>query len=198
MQIYSAGFTGDRLFRNEMRTVISLELDGKNKKEIREIIYEQNPFQMKSFNAIKETLARVYRRVKHLDKPLKEFFLHSSRNDSLAILLYSFLSEFRLPREFVLDVVKYNFSHHKQTLTKGEILSFFDQKAEQSESVANWSEETTKKLKSRMIELIRECGLIEPQGDSWLITPIQISEDLKKYVDRRPDHQSLLTFILHK
>jgi DNA-dependent RNA polymerase auxiliary subunit epsilon len=55
MQEYSAGFTSERLVKNEMKLVIQLYLDGKTKEEIRDLVIDENLFNMRSIASIKET-----------------------------------------------------------------------------------------------------------------------------------------------
>ncbi|BAU29739.1 putative inner membrane protein DUF1819 [Aneurinibacillus soli] len=195
---YSA-FTSERVFRNEMRIVIPFLQQGLSKEEIRSHIVEQNLFHMRSQRAITKTLAMVQRRIACLDETLQQMFLHGSRNDSLAILLYAFLTVYRLPREFFLEVVYYNWKHRKKNrVTFGDILTFFEQKAEQSPVVSGWSTETKRKLRQIMLNLLIECGLLEKEGNEWRVMPLAISESLRTYVSQHSTYQVLLTYVLYQ
>ena len=59
---------------------------------------------------------------------------------------------------------------------------FFQNKREQSEKVASWSEYTFKKLKQVYIRILFESGLIANQkGDKEIIVPI-IENEIKEYL----------------
>ena len=54
MKVYSGGFTGERLYRPEMKIVVELQLQGFSKEEIREKVFEDNLFQCRSAAAMKD------------------------------------------------------------------------------------------------------------------------------------------------
>ena len=196
MQEYSAGFTSERLVKNEMRLVIELYLKDKNKEEIRDLVIDENLFNMRSVDAIKETLGKINRRVGLLDNQMRLFFVEDNNNDSSVILLYTFFTSFRIAREFVVEVIYYNWNNYKKVFTLGDINVFFEEKARQSEIVSNWSVATTQRIRNRILEFCTACGLLHKQNGEYLITPITISDELKSYVENNDEYKKILTYIL--
>lgn len=196
MQEYSAGFTSERLVKNEMRLVIELYLKDKSKEEIRDLVIDENLFNMRSVDAIKETLGKINRRVGFLDNQMRLFFVEDNNNDSSVILLYTFLTSFRISREFVVEVIYYNWNNYKKVFTLGDINVFFEEKARQSEIVSNWSLATTQRIRNRILEFCTVCGLLHKQNGEYLITPITISDELKSYVENHDEYKKILTYIL--
>ncbi|WCK54747.1 DUF1819 family protein [Aneurinibacillus sp. Ricciae_BoGa-3] len=187
MENYSSGFTSERLFKTEMKMMLSLRLEGTSEDNIRKKIIEENLFQKRSMGAIQSTLAMVTRRLKVIDGTLANFFLHSSRFDEQAILLYSFLQTYQFPLDFVIQVVRYAYEFERKVVTNESIQAFFERKEEESEIVYAWSEQTKKKLRQIMLLFFTECGLLM-QEDKWYVaTPIPISKELKEYtVEKAP------------
>ncbi|MBC2579374.1 DUF1819 family protein [Clostridium sp. DJ247] len=198
MQEYSGGFTSERLIQNEMRQVIELYLEGKTKDEIRDIVIDSNLFNMRSVAAIKENLGKINRRITFLDEEMMTFYVKGNINDSLVILFYTFLRSFRIAREFVLEVIRYNWINRKKEISIIDINTFFDEKAKQSDVVAGWTVNTSKKVRSRVLEFCTQCGLVEKRNKEFLITPIQISYDLKMYIKDHKEYRKILIYILNE
>lgn len=197
MQRYSAAFTSEWLLQNEMRIVLRLEKEGKSWPEIKNQVVENNLFQLKRQGTIITALKNINRRLQFLDSYLRLMYLKNSRHDRQAILMYSFLKCYRLPREFVLEILRHNCLSHRNLVTAGEIINFFEYKAEQSQKVGNWSPETRKKLRQVMLRILVECGLLQTQKDCWRITPIPASSNLSAYVCDEPKYSDFLALLLN-
>lgn len=196
MQKYSAGFTSERPVKDEMKLVVELYLQGKTKNEVRDIVIEQNLFNMRGIPAIKETLGKINRRVSFLDDSIRKIFIDNKNNDADAILLYTFLESFRIASEFVMEVIHYNWKNHKKIITLGDVNIFMEEKAKQSELVANWSPATTNRIRNRILEFCTVCGLLYKTNGDLMITPITISKELREYIDINEDYKNMLTYIL--
>jgi hypothetical protein len=96
-------------------------------------------------------------------------------------------SSYRLPREFVLEILCHNLLNYRNRVSPGEVAGFFEHKAEQSQVVKNWAPETGKKLRQVMLRFLTECGLLQTQKDFWLITPIPLSPELRAHVSKEPE-----------
>ena len=196
MQEYSSGFTSERLVKNEMKLVIKLYLDGKTKQEIRDLIIDENLFNMRSINSIKETLGKINRRVSFLDETLMRLYINHSNNDSDAILLYTFLTSFRIAREFVIEIIYDKWNNFKREITLGDINIFLEEKSMQSDVVSNWTEATTKRIRNRILEFCEGCGLLQKQKGNYTITPILISKEMKTYIENDEEYKKILKYIL--
>lgn len=196
MQEYSAGFTSERLIKNEMTQVIKLYLKGKTKTEIRDIAIDENIFNMRSVAAIKESLSKINRRINYIDKNLMRIYTNNNSNDSMVILFYTFLSSFRIAREFVIEVIYHNWLYHKKVMTVSDINYFFEEKAQQSDIVSKWAESTSKRIKNRVLEFCTQCGIIEKQYGVLNIKPLQISSELRSYIKNNVEYEKILIYIL--
>ncbi|MBE2917752.1 DUF1819 family protein [Anoxybacillus flavithermus] len=197
LKIYSGGFTAEHLYRNEMKIVVDLQLQGLSREEIKAKIFEENLFHCRSEAAMKDLFPRVYRRTEFLDRQLKFFLLNGSRSDQNALLLYGFLKYFKFPRDFVLEVVHYNIKKFKTTVTEGNIHTFFEEKEQQYEQVRNWTDKTKYKLKQVMLKILVDAELLAKNGDEYEIKPIPLSKELREYVERNESYRDLLLLTLN-
>jgi hypothetical protein len=193
MKEYSAGFTSEGWFQSEMTSVLSLKLEGLSREELLGQALEKNLFQLRSESSIKKRFQMVYRRSETLNVELSKLFLAGSRLDQKALLLYSFLKGYRLPLEFLYEVLFYNYRNNKDIILGVEIDFFIERKENESEKVAGWRLETKKRLRSAIILFFREGGLLQEVGpNTYKITPIHLSNKLKEYAK---EHDKLLLLI---
>jgi hypothetical protein len=195
---YSGGFTAEHLYRNEMKIIVHLQLQGLSKEEIKKKVFEENLLHCRSEAAIKDLFPRVYRRAEVLDQQLKFFLIHGARSDQNALLLYAFLKRFSFPRDFVLEVIHYNMKKFKSTVTEGNIRTFFEEKEQQYEQVRNWTDKTKYKLKQVMLKIIVDAELLKKNGNEYEIKPIPLSRELRDYVERNPNYRDLLILTLNE
>lgn len=195
---YSGGFTAEHLYRNEMKIIVHLQLQGLSKEEIKKKVFEENLLHCRSEAAIKDLFPRVYRRAEVLDQQLKFFLIHGARSDQNALLLYAFLKRFSFPRDFVLEVIHYNMKKFKLTVTDGNIRTFFEEKEQQYEQVRNWTDKTKYKLKQVMLKIIVDAELLKKNGNEYEIKPIPLSRELRDYVERNPNYRDLLILTLNE
>ena len=196
MQEYSSAFTSERPVKDEMKLIIELYLQGKTKDEIRDIVIDKNLFNMRGIPTIKKTLGKINRRIGFLNDKMKEFFVENKNNDADAILLYTFLSSFRIANEFVMEVIHYNWQNYKKIITPGDINVFMEEKARQSEIVSNWTTSTTNRIRNRILEFCTVCGLLDKENGDFTITPILISKELKDYIEGDEEYSKILSYIL--
>jgi hypothetical protein len=197
MKIYSGGFTAENLYRNELKIVVNLQLQGFTKQEIKEKIFDENLFSCRSEAAMKDLFPRVYKRSEKLDTKFKEILVSGSRSDSNAILLYAFLKSFRFPLDFVLELIHYNFKRFKNTVTEGNVITFFEEKAQQYEEVQNWTEKTRYKLKQVTLKILTDAELLVKNGKEYDIKPISLSRELMEYAEKIPQYHDLIMITLN-
>ena len=161
----------------------NLQLLGLSKKEIREKIIEENLFQCRSEAAIKDLFPRVYKRTQFFNDDIRKHLVNATRPDLNALLVFAFCKTFRFPEEMVYEVVVYHYQMLKTEVTEGNIGAFMDQKVEQHETVRNWSEQTRYKTRQVTLKLLVEADLLKRMNNSYLITPLPISEKLRHYAE---------------
>jgi hypothetical protein len=193
MMEYSAGFTSEGWFQSEIRIVLQLKAEGLSRREILAKILENNSFQLRSESSIKKRFQIVFRRSETFSPELVKYFINGSRLDQKALLLYSFLKCYRLPYEFLSEVVLYNYRNNKLTIGSVDIEYFIERKVGESTKVAEWRPETKKRLRSSILLFFRESGLLQEKvSDTYEITPLHMSNKLKEYAK---EHDQLLKLL---
>ncbi|MCQ6274787.1 DUF1819 family protein [Bacillus sp. V3B] len=194
MMEYSSGFTSEGWFQTEISIVLSLKVEGLTRHEILTKILENNLFQLRSEASIKKRFQKVYRRSETFSPELTKLFIHGSRLDQKALLLYSFLKCYRLPYEFLNEVILYKYRHNKSTIQNIDIEFFLERKEGESVKVAGWRSETKERLRSSILLFFRESGLLQAKGsDAYEITPLHMSSKLKAYASENDPLLQLLS-----
>lgn len=154
-----------------------LEVDGIKGKSL-----EDNIFQLESESRKKEVASIIITRLKSLDKEIIYDIENSNIETSKILVLYSILKTDRLFFEFMNEVYKEKIILKDLYIRDKDFSVFFQNKKEQSEKVASWSEYTFKKLKQVYIRILFESGLIVNQkGDKEIKLPIMDNE-VKDYI----------------
>lgn len=154
-----------------------LEVDGIKGKSL-----EDNIFQLESESRKKEVASIIITRLKSLDKEIIYDIENSNIETSKILVLYSILKTDRLFFEFMNEVYKEKIILKDLYIRDKDFSVFFQNKKEQSEKVASWSEYTFKKLKQVYIRILFESGLIVNQkGDKEIKLPI-IDNEVKDYI----------------
>jgi hypothetical protein len=186
MKTYSAGFTGAGIFRQEIREVLRLQIEGQSSKEISSFIVENNIFQMSNEPGIKERLQKVTQRIKTFDVYLKQTYLNGTRYEENALILYGYLVTYRFPYEFFIEVILYNYLQNRKIILTSDLDHFLERKESGAEEVKSWTVQTRKRIRQSIFMFFRECGLLmERNTDEYEITPLYINSELKQYAEEK-------------
>ena len=166
----------------ETKKASSLINKGLSVEEIKEKSLEDNIFQLESEARKKEVASIIIARLKNLDEHIIYSIENSNIETSKVLVLYAILKTDRLFFEFINEVYKEKILLKDLFIRDKDFGVFFQNKREQSEKVASWSEYTFKKLKQVYIRILFESGLIANQkGDREIRVPI-IENEVKEYL----------------
>ncbi|MDU6295360.1 DUF1819 family protein [Clostridium celatum] len=166
----------------ETKKASSLINKGLKVEEIKGKSIEDNIFQLESEARKKEVASIITARLKKLDEHIIYSIENSNIETSKILVLYAILKTDRLFFEFINEVYKEKILLKDLFIRDKDFGVFFQNKREQSERVASWSEYTFKKLKQVYIRILFESGLIVNQnGDREIRIPI-IESEIKDYL----------------
>ena len=166
----------------ETKKASSLVNEGLDVDYIKEKSLQDNIFQLESEARKKEVASIITARLKDLDKQIIYSIENSNVETSKVLVLYAILKTDRLFFEFINEVYKEKILLKDLFIKDKDFNLFFQNKREQSEKVASWSEYTFKKLKQVYIRILFESGLIVNQkGDREIKIPI-IESEVKDYL----------------
>lgn len=178
---YSSGLNGATFLMFELKQVIKLKLAGLSDKEIREKAQEENIFQFNNTGRTNRVLPALMRRANEIDLFLGQALLERTVEMSKAINLFAIMKTDLIFAEFMFEIIGEKFRDNNLYLEKKDLNIFFNDKAEQSDIVANWSDINQVKLKRGMMTVLHESGiLIKRQGQE--IAPLIIDDDVKQHL----------------
>lgn len=178
---YSSSLNGATFLMFELKQVVKLKLAGLSDQEIRHKAHNENIFQFNNKNRTNRVLASIMRRAKVIDEYLGEALLERTVEMSKVINLYAIMKTDLIFFQFMNEVVGERLRDNNNFLEKKDMNVFLNDKAEQSEIVANWSDINQEKLKRAMKTVLYESGiLVERQGQE--IKALLIDEDIKQHL----------------
>ncbi|MFZ2573604.1 MAG: DUF1819 family protein [Trichococcus flocculiformis] len=151
----------NRPFMNiESKRIAEMMLQGKSEEERRYEAVELNAIQMPSLDRRKTSYKEISHRLSFLDDFLLEKFMNSDADTAKAILAYAILQADQLYYEFMREIYLEKILLLQKDLAKKEVINFLYKKAEQSEVVAKWADNTKERLAVGFIQMMRESGFI--------------------------------------
>lgn len=178
---YSAKLTGESFLLFEFKIIAKLKKDGFSDKDIRKKVLEENLFQYKFKSSISRRLSPLIKRVNSIDDKLLNMLLEDPLGYGVIINLYTIMKNDRLLFEFMDEVIREKIEYNYGFIEKKDINIFFTAKAEQSEVVSGWSEQTIAKLKQVIFKVLSEVGMIE-DIKTGKINRLLIPIELKDYL----------------
>lgn len=178
---YSSSLNGATFLMFELKQVVKLKLDGLSEQEIRSKANEENIFQFNNKGRVTRVMPALMRRLQVIDAFLGQAFLERTVEMSKAINLYTIMKTERIFFEFMNEVIATRFKDNNHYIEKKDLNIFFNEKVEQSDIVASWSDTNQEKLKRAMMTVLYESGiLINRRGIE--IKPLTIDEDIKLHL----------------
>lgn len=190
---YSAGLTSEGWFQQDLEYVLKMMQQGLSRKEIAEMALDENVFLLRSEAAIRNRFQMVYRRANNLSPVLRNHFLSGSMYDQKALVLYSFLKTFRYAYENFYEFILYRYQHKNGTFRATDLAFYMEEKEQQSEKIANWHITSKKKINNVLLIIYRESGMIELVGDEYKVSPLHVSQGLKKLATEDTLLQAIIT-----
>ena len=157
----------------ETKKAAGLVNSGLDIDKIKEKSLEDNIFQLESEARKREVASIIAARLKALPARVIYYIENSNVETSKILVLYAIMKTDRLFFEFINEVYKEKILLKDLFIRDKDFGVFFQNKREQSEVVASWTEYTLKKLKQVYIRILFESGLIANQkGDKEIRVPI--------------------------
>lgn len=182
---YSAGFTSEGWFQQDIEYVLGQLHKGFGREEIKNIVIEENMFLLRSESAISKRFQMVFRRAKTLHPTLAEYYFNGTNSDQKTLLLYSFLKSYRYAYENFYELIVYRYQHKNGTLRVSDMSFYMEEKEQQSEKIANWHVATKKKINSTLLLFYRESGMIDLVEGEYKVFPLHVSQTLKQFAEEQ-------------
>jgi hypothetical protein len=195
-QRYTLGFLSEEPLWTEMKVALRLLSSGRSWNEVRKEILDENLFQLRRLETVKTRLKLVGRRLAWVDTDLARLFLRGDLHDQHATLLYTFLASYRLPREFVLEEIRFRWLKGESHITSEQAMAFFERKREQGAELTGRADHRLVRAKQVTVRLLTSYRLLERAGGIWYIHPLVVSDEWRNHVQRRPHGSELMRMLL--
>ena len=173
----------NRPFMNiESKRIAEMMLQGKSEEERRYEAVELNAIQMPSLDQRKTSYKEISHRLSFLDDFLLEKFMNSDADTAKAILAYAILQADQLYYEFMREIYLEKILLLQKDLAKKEVINFLYKKAEQSEVVAKWADNTKERLAVGFIQMMRESGFILSNHEEHQVKRPFINQSVGEYL----------------
>ena len=168
------------MFR-EMRIVARLYKNGLSNAEITDTVYRDNLFQYPTERVITKNCRAALNRLACIacSQTLLDMLAQGDTQQAKQAALVAMMCQSRLLAEFMTDVIGEKYRAFDLTLTSKDVNVFFACLGEKDEAVAAWSPETVKRIKSVLMNVLRENGYLEKIGSTRLC-PVQISDEFER------------------
>ena len=183
---YRATLTGASFLFLEFKQVVSLQTEGLSDSEIKKKVLSENLFQYKVNESLKRSLPSLFRRTHVLDDVLKMMVLQESVEMGRIINLYAIMKTDQLFFDFMNEVIREKFEQNDYFLDKKDINLYFTSKIEQGTDIAEWKEQTVKKIKQVILRILAEAGIIKNKKMGEL-QRIFMEDRLKRHLIGRGD-----------
>ena len=181
---YSAGIMSANFWYLETKTTAEYLIEGLNRKELMELSINENIYQVDSERRAKRIVGLMYRRLKDFPEDLLQYLVNADSNSGKIFVFISIISIDRLFFEFMYEVYREHIILGNYTLHKADFTRFFMNKANQSETVADWNETTVYKLSSVYRLFMSEAGLLDTSGSEDIITIPFIDYRLRNLLEK--------------
>ncbi len=186
---YSAKINKVPFFHIETIKAGRLLVSGHTLEDIKSEIVHHNLFQLKTEDRRKEVAALVLKRLAALDTYLLDKLVSGVGETAKQIVLYAIMKTDRLFYEFMREVFKDKLIIKEPYISAGDFSLFFQNKVEQSATVAAWTEYTFYKLQQVYTRILYEAGFIKKGKDKLeIIRPI-MDKDVADHLKRIGDGQ---------
>lgn len=180
MNRYNGALTREQFMFREMRVVAQLYKRGFTEEEILNAIIEENLFQYPTEREIKGKCKVALRRLSKITS--SQYLLDALAEGGIAeakqAALVAMMCDSRLLAEFMLEVIGEKYRALDFTLSRKDINLFFERLCEKDERPGQWSASTVKRIKSVLMNVLRENAYLERVGSERL-EPVMVSEELK-------------------
>lgn len=189
---YSAGIKNISFWLLESKLTAEYIIEGLSKDELLDLSLNENIYQVESQYQVKDLPNRLYSRLKDFSEDALNYFINCDVNSSKIFIIISILRNDKLFFEFVHEVFREHILLGNYSLKQSDFDIFFMNKSNQSEIIANWTEETVNRVQRQYRFLLKEAGLIEKEdGEYKIIIPfidyrlkdLLIKENLTPYLN---------------
>ena len=188
---YSSGLTREQFLFYEMRTTAKLLSAGKTDEEVVNEIVKENLFQFPTEKSVVLIARGCLRRLHSMNDDTLVSAIASKPTDvAKQICLYAMMKQNRIIWDFMITVIGEKYRLMDTSFGKIDVNTFIMRLQEQDDSVASWSDETIKKIKSVLVSVLVENGYLDSNRSDTL-NQVLIDRELENAIRSNNDDAAL-------
>ncbi|MBR3244377.1 MAG: DUF1819 family protein [Parasporobacterium sp.] len=137
--------------------------------ETRIYICEENIYQQKDQSRIINEFGCISRRLEAIPESLRDLLLRADIATAKLVVLISAMASDRLLFEFVNESFREKVRLGDEEFIDADLNIFFNNKAEQSAVIKDWTEGTVKKLKQKYKRFLIDAGLLKKENTKRIL-----------------------------
>ena len=180
---YTSSIKDMPLMFSDMKRTALLLSEGKTSEEIIKLAVDENVYQLDKPKRRRELPQRMIKRLSVIGQPLVDILAHGYEADAKIVALFALIKSDRLLFEYMHEVYsdKYQAGHNE--ITDKDFIDFIEHKAQNSETVANWSTKNIASIRSTVKSILCEAGIAKRSGDDLLIQRPIVDKSLCELFD---------------
>ena len=192
--LYNDSLTAEQFLFYEIRIAAKHYIDGKTIEEAIEIIKNDNLFQYPTERQISRLTRACYKRLDALgNEQLVHELAFAPSEIAKQINLYAIMKYNRLVWEFMVQIIGEKYSNQDFSFSRKDLNAFFTRLQAQNDSVAAWSENTVKKIKSVLVRMLVETEYLD-EIRATTLNPVLLCEELEDGIKANNDYEALPAF----
>lgn len=144
----------------ETRKTAQQQIASKSSEQIKQMVLEDNLYQMKSLYRAERYFNAIRRRLESLPPPLVEALGNGDLAQAKQVLIIAIMQTDLLFAKFMYEVFRTELILGSPELEDMKINLFFDEKIRQSEVIKQWKDTTVAHLKQYYVRILYEAGLL--------------------------------------
>lgn len=190
----SGNLTREQFYFYEMRTTARLMCSGLTDEQIAEQIIADNLFQYPTERTIKQAISACIKRLHALnDEQLVRAVAEMDSTTAKQVCLYAMMRQYQLVWDFMITVIGEKYRLQEYDFTRRDINVFFMRLQEQDDTVAEWSENTVKKIGSVLSRVLIDTEYID-NAKATRLNPVLICSTLENAIRSNGDLKALAAF----
>ena len=177
---YSAGAVSKGFWFQAFKKYNQLIKEGFTDREIKNMQEKENILLAPSADYGRKMINEVSKRYKALPKEISDMFTSLPVSDQKILNILGIMMTDRLFFEFMYEVYRYKLITGNLKFENSDIRVFLQNKADQSEKVANFTSQTKKRLAAAYKTYLKEANLLEENGNSYVVKKPVLDLNLEK------------------
>lgn len=190
---YRGALTREQFLFPETRITAKLKIQGLETEEIIEKIVDENLFQYPTEKTINSIAKACLRRLGFVDENLVHKLANGAVQEAKQISLYALMKDNKLVWDFMINVIGEKYRNQDLSFSNKDIYAFTTNMQEQNLQIAGWTDETIKKIRVVLKNILLENDYVS-DAKSQTLNYVLLNYDLEMYIKKMKDNKALIAF----